>query len=81
MEIDFLLSKPDVSRRRNVIPIEVKSANDYTTFSLERFRLKFRDYVAVPVILHPGDLKMSNGIVSLPLYMASLVPECGAVRW
>ena len=81
MEIDFLLSRPDVSKRRNVIPIEVKSANDYTTFSLERFRLKFRDYVAVPVILHPGDLKISNGIVSLPLYMASLVPECGAVKW
>lgn len=78
MEIDFLLAKPDVSRRRNVIPIEVKSANDYTTVSLEKFRSKFRDYVAVPVILHPGDLKIANGIVSLPLYMASLVRECGA---
>lgn len=77
MEIDFLLAKPDVSRRRNVIPVEVKSANDYTTVSLERFRSKYRDYVAVPVILHPGDLKIANGIVSLPLYMASLATECG----
>ncbi len=78
MEIDFLLSKPEISRRRNVIPLEVKSANDYTTASLERFRSKFRDYAAVPVILHPGDVKFANGIVSLPLYMASLVSERGA---
>ena len=76
MEIDFLLARSKVSRRHNVIPIEVKSSKDYTTISLERFRAKYRDYVATPVILHPGDLKNANGIAAFPLYMAPFVPEC-----
>ena len=75
MEIDFLLAKSKVSRRHNVVPIEVKSSKDYTTISLERFCAKYRDYAATPVILHPGDLKNDNGIATSPLYMTSLVPE------
>lgn len=75
MEIDFLLSKSKVSARHNVLPVEVKSANDYTTSSLDKFRKKFAASVATPVILHPGDAVFGQDVVRLPLYMAALVPE------
>ena len=75
MEIDFLLAKAGISRRHNVIPIEVKSAKDYTTVSLDRFRKKHPGYVATPVVLHPGDVKRANGVVRLPLYMTPFLPE------
>ena len=41
IEIEFLLSKTPTTARHNVIPVEVKSNNDYTTVSLERFKKKF----------------------------------------
>ncbi|MBQ7252576.1 MAG: ATP-binding protein [Kiritimatiellae bacterium] len=75
MEIDFLLAKSGISRRHNVIPVEVKSAKDYTTVSLDRFRKKYPGYAATPVVLHPGDMKRADGIVYLPLYMAPLLAE------
>ena len=75
MEVDFLLAKTGISRRHNVIPVEVKSAKGYTPLSLDRFRKKYPSYVATPVVLHPGDMKRENGIVYLPLYMAPLLTE------
>lgn len=77
MEIDFLLPKSGITRRHNVIPIEVKSAKDYTTVSLDRFRKKFPSYVATPVVLHPGDVKRADGILHLPLYMAPCLTDPG----
>lgn len=73
MEIDFLLTKPVVTSRHNVIPIEVKSAKDYTTFSLERFKSKYASIAADGYVLHPGDLKQAKGITYLPLYMTPLL--------
>ena len=75
MEIDFLLIKSKVSNRRNVLPIEVKSANDYTTSSLEKFKRKFPGYVCRSVVLHPGDIKIASETVYLPLYMAPFVMD------
>ncbi len=69
MEIDFLLAKSKLGRRRNIIPIEVKSGKNYTTRSLDKFLVKFRSFVDMPLVLHPGDLKESNGVLFLPLYM------------
>ncbi len=77
MEIDFLLAKPKVSSRHNVIPVEVKSANDYTTASLDKFRKHFASAAAQPVVLHPGNARFERDVVRLPLYMAALVPEIG----
>ena len=77
MEIDFLLPKSGITRRHNVIPIEVKSAKDYTTVSLDRFRKKFPSYVATPVVLHPVDVKRADGILHLPLYMAPGLTDPG----
>ena len=73
MEIDFLIAKSKVGRRKNIIPIEVKSGKRYTTSSLDKFTNKFRTKVDRPVVLHPKDLKVSDGVTYLPLYMTPLL--------
>ena len=73
MEIDFLLTKPEITSRRNVIAIEVKSNNDYTTVSLDRYAKAYPGYCAERIVLHPGDADFTMPITYLPLYMAPLV--------
>lgn len=73
MEVDFLMTKSKVSRRKNVVPIEVKSGRDYTTVSLEKFCRKFASYADSPVVVHPFDIKMEKGILHIPLYMVGLL--------
>ena len=75
MEVDFLLAKSKVSARHNIHPVEVKSAGDYSTISLERFMKKFWQQAATPIILHTGDADFGEGALTLPLYMAMLIPE------
>ena len=70
MEIDFLIAKSKVGRRKNISPIEVKSGRNYTLKSLEKFRKKYGQYLDVPYVMHTGDLSVKDGIVYLPLYMA-----------
>ena len=77
MEVDFLLSKGTVGSRRNVIAVEVKSRSGYTTVSLDRFRRKFSSYMAQGIVIHPGDIAVSDGVVHLPLYMTGLLGENG----
>ena len=73
IEIEFLLSKTPTTARHNVIPIEVKSNNDYTTVSLERFKEKFPGYCAERYVLHPGNADFTGDIKYLPLYMTPLL--------
>ena len=73
MEIDFLIQKPKITSRHNVIPIEVKSTNRYSISSLEKFRRKFERNVDQPIVLHTGELKEADGILYLPLYMAAFL--------
>ena len=80
MEIDFLLSMGTLAARRNVIAVEVKSGKGYTTISLDRFKRKFASYVAQSVVVHPGDVLVSENVVHLPLYMAGLLGEKGIDR-
>ena len=75
MEVDYVLTKSKVSSAHNVYPIEVKSNKEYSTTSLDRFWTKFKRYVATPIVLHPKDLAVKNGIRYLPLYMAPLVTD------
>ena len=75
MEIEFLLAKSHVTARHNIYPVEVKSANDYTTVSMDKFVKKFPGVVARPIVLHPGDADFSGAVLRLPLYMAMLIPE------
>ncbi len=73
MEIDFLLSKNEITSRHNIIPIEVKSGERYTYNSLNKFIEKYNDYITEPIIIHTKDLKEENGILYVPIYMTSLL--------
>lgn len=73
MEIDFLLSKPVVTTRHNIIPIEVKSGKRYTISSLLKCAKKYAEQVTSPIVLHSGDVKIEDGITYLPLYMTPLL--------
>jgi len=73
MEIDFLITKPQISSRKNIRPIEVKSTNRYTTTSLQKCMNKFSQFVSSPLVLHTSDYKQQDGITYLPLYMTPLL--------
>ena len=73
MEIDFLLAKSRTQPRGNVSPVEVKSGRKYGTASLNKFRVKYADFLDTPFVLHNKDVKVENGVTYLPLYMAPLL--------
>ena len=73
MEIDFLIAKSKIGRRKNISPIEVKSGRTYTTVSLDKFRRKYQTYIDTPYVLHTDDVKTEDGITYLPLYMTPLL--------
>ena len=73
MEIDFLIDKPDLTRRHNIVPIEVKSARSYSTVSLDKFRNKYAQQLSMPYVLHTKNLEVKNGVVYLPLYMTPFI--------
>lgn len=73
MEIDFLISKTNLTSRKNIRPIEVKSGNRYTTISLQKCLKKYGQYVTDPLVLHTSDFKYQDGVTYLPLYMAMLL--------
>lgn len=73
MEIDFLISKNNITSRHNIIPIEVKSGKNYTITSLKKCSQQYAEYVTTPLVLHSGDVKVADGITYLPLYMTELL--------
>lgn len=73
MEIDFLIANTKIGRKKNIVPIEVKSGKRYTTTSLDKFTAKYGPYLDQPYILHAKDLEFRNGVVCLPLYMTPLL--------
>lgn len=73
MEIDFLISDDNITSKRNIIPIEVKSGERYTFSSITKLTAKYSDYLGKPIILHTKDLKNENDILYLPVYMTGLL--------
>ncbi len=69
MEIDFLITKPSLTSRHNIIPLEVKSGKNYTLNSLNKCMKKFSEYVMQPTVIHSGDFRIENGVRYLPFYM------------
>lgn len=68
MEVDFIIS---IDNKLN--PIEVKSS-DYTKHSsIDKFKQKFGKKVGERFILHTKDLKVTDDMTYLPLYMAGLL--------
>ena len=69
MEIDFLLPDAQITRKKHVSAVEVKSENDYTTSSLDKFRQKFGQSISAAYVVHPGDIRQKDGIIYMPIYM------------
>ena len=68
MEIDFLIPDAQITRKKHVSAVEVKSENDYTTSSLDKFRRKFGQSISAAYIVHPGDIRQKDGILYMPIY-------------
>ena len=73
MEVDFLISKPTITSRKNIWPIEVKSTPRYSLSSLNKCLDKFGQYVTNPIVLHTKDLEIKDGVTYLPMYMTPLL--------
>lgn len=69
MEIDFLIAKPELTRRKNISPIEVKSSKRYSHTSLDKFTQKYHTFLDKAYVIHPQDLAVNDGVIYLPLYM------------
>lgn len=72
-EIDFLVSKPSITSRHNISPIEVKSGENLNAVSLRKFMERYKDYLYVPYIVHNGQMKQKDGIRYIPFYMVPLL--------
>ena len=66
MEIDFLIRQGN-----KVCPVEVKSGDNKSLKSLERFKEAFGKKTGTSYVLHSGEIKREGDIVFLPYYMAS----------
>ena len=67
-KVYYGLSKTKTGRRKNIVPIEVKSAKRYTQISLDKFCDKFRPYIDLPTVLYVNDRRAKDGVAYLPLY-------------
>ena len=56
-----------------ILPIEAKSSNRYEIASLKKFVNKSKEQLDIAYVLHPGELKVENDVVYLPLYMTMLL--------
>ena len=73
MEIDFLVAKSPVQRQHNILPIEVKSAGEYATRSLDKFTAKYRQTLGMAYILHPKNVNCESGKCYFPVYLAGFL--------
>ena len=75
MEIDFLLSKTKTGRRKNIIPLEVKSAKRFTQISLNKFCEKFHTYIDRPMVLGVKDFCCDKDVKDIPIYATPAILE------
>ena len=75
MEIDFLIPDSQVTRRKYVSAVEVKSEKDYTTSSLDKFKRKFDKSISASYVIHPGDLCRREEVFYMPIYMTPWIYE------
>lgn len=69
IEIDFLIITGDKTNIK-ISPIEVKSSKRYTTASLEKFSILFKNRISNSYIIHPKNLSIrEDGIICIPPYM------------
>ncbi len=68
MDIDFV-----VRRRRKIIPIEVKSSNNFTTTSLLKYKKAFSNRIGLQYVLYDGDIKREGEVIYLPYFMIQVL--------
>lgn len=73
MEIDFLIAKNEITSRKNICPIEVKSGKNYTLSSLNKIRMKYSGYIGQSYIIHTQDYAEKDDVIYLPIYMAYML--------
>jgi hypothetical protein len=73
MEVDFLISKPTITSRHNISPIEVKSGSRYTATSLHKMMEKYGRFLSTPYLVHTSDYAVKEGVSCLPVYMVPLL--------
>lgn len=67
-EIDFL-----IARRDKICPIEVKSSGYKSHKSLDKFFSKYSSRISERYLLYTKDIRREDGVIYLPVYMASLL--------
>lgn len=68
MEIDFIITD-----EKKLIPIEVKSGAYRSVRSLDKFTHKYKRRISKQIVFHTKDIKQTDHIIYLPIYMASLI--------
>ncbi len=68
IEIDFMLSN-DSKIKFRIMPIEVKSAKNYSTVSLNEFNKVYHQRISESYVVHPKNLSVVDGIIKIPPYM------------
>ena len=68
IEVDFL-----TIQNRKIVPLEIKSGDNFTTKSLEKFKQTFTNKVGSGIVLYDGDIKIVDDILFLPIFMADLL--------
>lgn len=71
MEIDFVIAKSKLAKKKNITPIEVKSGKKARFASLRKLITKYGDFLDEPLLFHMKDVRVSDDVTFLPLYMAA----------
>jgi hypothetical protein len=74
IEVDFLLASSG-NLLGKIDPVEVKSAKNYKTVSLDKFAERFGARVGRRVIVHPKQLSVEGNLLRVPTYMLFCVTE------
>lgn len=68
LEIDFI-----IRRNKKIIPIEVKSSDNYTISSLIKYKKTFNNKIGVQYVLHDGDIRKEGEVIYLPYFLACII--------
>ena len=68
IEIDFL-----IRRDSKVIPVEVKSGDNFSLKSITKLKEKFGKRIGEGIVLHHGEVMRKDGFSYYPYYMASFL--------
>ena len=59
----------DSKTKFRIIPIEVKSAKNYSAVSLDEFSKAYHQKIRESYIVHPKNLMVLDGVIKIPPYM------------